>query len=352
MLGRHYFQGSDLTAALVHLEKARALKPLDQSLRELEWMIRVGQARNYALVGRWDEGRAEFDAADKLLPESRRMYSYLARKAIFEYKAGQGERSDEYVREAQALLAEPGPLWLSLAIESSRYHMPKSTVNGYAKNWETEQKKKCRSETAGALAELLGGFVAAGVDYPGRAKHMTQVVAYLRRTLRLKYRREDIENVLAFLKYVPDEFTLFEKLIRAGLKQHPDSVLLNLDAGEVELTKGKHLVGGARTAQHYLETALKLAEASTDPKVTALLPVIRSQLGVLGEITERFGRFGFPFGGDPFGTSFIDTSDFEDDFDDEDDELDDFDDEDRVPVPAPPRRAPKKRGSRKRKKKR
>jgi tetratricopeptide (TPR) repeat protein len=348
LLGRHYFEKSDLAAALPPLQKARRLKPLDESLRELEWMIRVGLARNCALSGRWDEGRAEFAAADELLPESRQQYTYLVRKAVFEYKAGQGERSDEYVKQAQDLLVEPAPLWLALAIESIRYHMPKSTVDGYTKNWETEQKKKCRSETAGALAEQMGAFLAAGIDYSGRGKHLTQVLTYLRRTLRLKYRREDIEPVVELLKHVPDEFPLLEKLVKAGLKQHPDSALLNLHAGEVELIKGK-IIGGTQTAQKYLETALKLAEASTDPKVTALLPAIRTQLGMLGELSERFGRFGFPFGGGP---SFFENLDFDDDFDDDDFDDDDFDDEDRIPVPIPTRRAPKKRGSRKSKKKR
>ncbi len=218
--------------------------------------------------------------------------------------------------------------------------MTKSTVDGYTKNWETEQKKKCRSETAGALAELMGAFLASGIDYSGRGKHITQVLAYLRRTLRLKYRREDIEPVVEMLKHVPDEFPLLEKLVKAGLKQHPDSALLNLHAGEVELIKGK-VFGGTQTAQKYMETALKLAEASTDPKVTALLPAIRTQLGMLGELTERFGRFGFPFGGGPFGPSFFENLDFEDDYDDDDFDDDDFDDdEDRIPVPIPARRAP------------
>ena len=88
------------------------------------------------------------------------------------------------MNEAQARLVEPAPLWLALAIESIRYHMPKSTVDGYAKLWEAEQKKKCRSETAGELAELMGAFFAAGIEYPGRDKHVKQVLAYLRRTLR------------------------------------------------------------------------------------------------------------------------------------------------------------------------
>ncbi len=48
---------------------------------------------------------------------------------------------------------------------------------------------------------------------------------------------------------------------------------------------------------------MKLAEASTDPKETALLPIIRERLGSLSEVSEAMDRFG-PFGGGPFGPGF------------------------------------------------
>ena len=100
------------------VQKARALKPLDDSLRELEWTIRIGLARIHALAKQWDEGRDEFAAAEQLLPDCRNQYFYLARKAIFEAKAGQAEQSDQYLEQARASLIEPTPLWL--ALRSSR----------------------------------------------------------------------------------------------------------------------------------------------------------------------------------------------------------------------------------------
>src|SRR5207245_5198708 len=119
---------------------------------------------------------------------------FLARKMIFELKAGEAERSDQYLRGAQELLVEPTPLWLALLIESVRYKMPKATIETYTKLWEADLKKKCRSETAGELADLMRGFLGAGIAYPGRDEHVAQVLAYLKRGPRLKYRREDIER--------------------------------------------------------------------------------------------------------------------------------------------------------------
>jgi hypothetical protein len=124
--------------------------------------------------------------------------------------------------------------------------------------------------------------------------------------------------------------------------------------------------GGVSARQH-LETARKLAETSTDPKVADLLPQIKSALTLFNELSDRtrgmpsfFSRFGFPFpgfgggkaGAEPPPGPFFDYDDEYDEFDDEYDEFDDeYDDEDfepsPSPSPSPPRRKSKKRKSRK-----
>ena len=146
--------------ALEALSKARRLKPLDESLVGMEIMIRTSLARCLALQKRWDEGRAQFAAIEQLRPDELRSYSYLAKKAIFESKAGQGDLADRYERAAAALLPEPAPLWLSLHVESIRYSLTKATQKHYAELWKKELRKKCRSETAGAMASFLTAFLA------------------------------------------------------------------------------------------------------------------------------------------------------------------------------------------------
>ncbi len=231
LLATHYFGRNEPTAALPLVQRARKLKPLDHSLRELEWTIRIGLARLHAIAQHFDEGRAEFKAAEELLPESRSQYFYLARKVVFEAKAGQAEASDQYLREARASLPEPTALWLALSIEASRYRMTKANQDEYNEFWIRDLKKKCKSETAGEMASLLDTFMSTDIEYPGRDRHVKELVAYLRRTTRLKYRREDIEKVCEFLCHVPKETELLEKLVKHGLKSHPQSALLNYRAG-------------------------------------------------------------------------------------------------------------------------
>jgi hypothetical protein len=360
LLARHHYERKDHRAALPHILAARRIKPLDDSLRSLEWTIRVGLARQYALERKFDEGRAEFAAAELLKSADRRDFFYLARRAMLEYKAGQAEAGDRYVKEAQESLVEPAPLYLALLIESIRLKMPKDSTDRYAKLWEAELSKKRRSETAGEMAGLLAAFVASDTDYRGRATHINKVMAYLRKTTTLKYRREDVENVVAFLaQLAPKEQALQKKLVKAGLKQHPDSVVLHLEAADVEMRSagmGAFFRGIPYRVRQHMETALTLAEASTDPKVAALLPMIRQRLGSLDEVTGAMEHFGF---GGPFGPRILDfPPEFYDEMDDDEffDDLESLDDEDDDDEPFTldpgplPRRPSKPRKSTRRKK--
>jgi tetratricopeptide (TPR) repeat protein len=346
LLATHYSGRNEPTVALPLVQRARKLKPLDHSLRELEWSIRIGLARLHALAQHFDEGRAEFKAAEELLPESRNEYFYLARKVIFEAKAGQAEASDQYLREAQAGLVEPTPLWLALSIEANRYRMTKATQDGYNQLWTKDLKKKCKSETAGEMASLLSTFLNTDIVYPGRDGHIKELITYLRRTTRLKYGREDVEHVCEFLSQVPKESGLLEKIVKQGLKHHPQSALLNFRAGLIEMSKGPYHMGD-KGARPYLETALKLAEASTEPKETELLPQIKDVLTMLNEVSKRSAFSSF-FGEGPFSMPFMDFDD-----DDDDDDFDDNDEYDEFgpnPFSLPvPRQPAKKKATRKKK---
>jgi len=355
LLARKYLDRNDTAAAMPIVQKARALRPLDESLRELEWTVRVGLARNHALGERWDEGREQFRAAEELLPACRKQYWYLARKVIFEAKASQAGQSDVYLREAQAGLVESTPLWLALLIESIRYGMTASHQKGYADLWTAELKKKCRSETAGEMAALLDSYTIAGVEYSGRAGHIRQLLAYLGRTTRLKYRREDIERVCEFLVHRQDQARLLDKLVKSGLKHHPGSPLLNLRAGLLGMADAT-LNARGETARSYLQKALALAEASTVPKETALLTQIKAALTMLNEVSERRCRHsGFDDGPFPFPIPGEDDEwgeFFDDDFDEDEDEFDDDDDDGfgwrPATIPSPPPRAKKHKSRKKR----
>jgi tetratricopeptide (TPR) repeat protein len=316
--------------ALDFLSRARRLKPLDESLVNLELRIRTSLARSLAVQRRWDEGRAQFAAIERLRPDELRAFAYLAQKAVFETKAGQGDLADHYEREAVALLPEPAPLWLSLHVESIRYRLTKATQNHYAELWKRELRRKCRSETAGAMASFLTATIVAGVEYHGREHDAQELLKYLRRTTRLNYRLEDLESVCEFLGNFSKETVLTRNLVQRGLKAYPESAVLHVVAAGVEMSSPGALLQSQ--AIRHLKEALRLAEASTRRREMLMVPKIKQMLSVCNELHSRLA--GIPFaapGGMPFhsGTpgsiedflrAFLGAADDEDEDDEEEDD--------------------------------
>ena len=198
-------------------------------------------------------------------------------------------------------MPEPTPLWLALAIESTRYQMTAATTKALRSVWTADLKKKCKSQTAGEMASLLDAYLAARRRVSGPSKATSSSSSrYLKRTTRLKYRQIDIERVCDFLSDMPDKQSgdLLGKLLKLGLKQHPASASAQLPGGHAGSGQRAAAIHTARRIRH-LEKALKLAEASNDPKETALLPPIKETLTLIKEMRERVGRM--PFGPSPFG---------------------------------------------------
>jgi hypothetical protein len=285
LLARRFWARDLPEPALQLARRARTLRPLDESLRELEGSIRYDLARQHALAGKWAEGRAEFLAAEQLQPEWTGQFASLARKAVFEATAGEVALSHRYLLAARERLVEPAPLWLALAIESVRYGMPREIQVGYAQLWEEEIKKPCRSETAGAISMVAAALLSAGIEYPGRADHVQRISAYLRSGKSSIHRRGDIETVCGFLSLVPSERRILEELVELGVERYPESPLLHFRAGAIELEKGTSRLREP-VARRHLESALELAAASAQPHENALCPEIKGMLSRLSELTK------------------------------------------------------------------
>ena len=300
------FRQDRLDEAITYVERARALKPLDPALRDQEVGVRIGLARQCAVAGRWDKGREQFQAAEELDPDLRGQFFYLARKAIFEAKASRPDESDRFLKEAQAALPEPTPLWLVLTIESSRYRMTAVTTKAYLALWTEQLNKKCQSQTAGEMASSLCAYVGLDVDFPGRAEQIAQVLAYLKRTTRLKYRQIDIERVCDFLGHMPGKKNedLLSKLVKHGLKLYPGSAQLNFQAGLAALSKCSPPFIDPGVARH-VEKALQLAEESKLPRELKYLPAIKETLTLIKELSDSVSRMPFGSGFFPFGADGI-----------------------------------------------
>ncbi len=288
-----------------------------------------------------------------------------ARRAAFELKAGRPDLAQAFIDQAQKALPEPTPLWLALIIESTRYQVPKSEIHRFEVLWNSELKKSVRSETAGALANLTATFVAAKVDYPGRATHIKEVVAYLGRSSRIKYGQKDLARVCTFLSLLPKELPLHEKLLKRGIKLFPNSPQFLFFAGVLELSKLSAGKGKPSVAFAHLQKARSLAEASSDPEIALILPKIREKLSFLEDMPKNMLGSPFGFNGGPFRVGpgsrtfddffkFMSSTTEDEDLDDEEEEPFDPDEDIFVDATARPRNPRKpasgEKASRKRKK--
>jgi tetratricopeptide (TPR) repeat protein len=291
----YHFRREEPDPALDYVLRARKLKPLDEEVAKDEWAVHILRARSLALQGRFEEGRAEFAAAERASPgESQSLHS-KARRAIFELKAGQTERGDALIADLQESLSEPTPLWLALLIEATRYKLPRADRGRFDAHWTNAQSRRVRSETAGALADLLARFVGNDMMYEGRDAHVVQLIGYLRRTTRTRYRLEDLKKVCLFLKLIPKERTLYGKLVARGLKLFPKAPFFLVRAGELEVEKGPFGGGNLKRAREYYEKALPLAQASADPADAQLVSTIQQSLSMIKDLHS--GPMGLPFGG-------------------------------------------------------
>lgn len=281
---------------LRNVERLRALKPLDTRLNWEETWGRLALARHSALKKQWEEGRAEFARVEMSLKEYFENYRLLSRRAAFEFKAGDAAQAEKYIERAKSEVKEPTVLWLALAIESARYELPQILQQRFNQEFKPAVGRKVTSETAGALAELLASYSVGRLNYPGRDGHIRDVVAYLKRTTRLKYQEPDLRHACTFLhlvgKIVGKQDKLLATLSKRGQKLFPSSPLFILMETEIELTKGPMSFNAYQTEKK-LQKALALAEASQNPKDSELISTIKQFLVRVRDVSSMMGSFPF-----------------------------------------------------------
>jgi len=290
----HHVKRDEPCRAQEYVRRAHRLKPLDKKIEGLIWSTHLGAARQHALVEQWDKGRAEFAAAEKLAAKHPERHALLVRRAALEFKAGDLVMGQRYLRQAQSLFQQPTPALLAAAIEATRYAVPTTIQAELDHEWKVALKKRCHSDTAGAMAKTMAAYWALDVDYPGRSEHIETFLAYIRRCSRVKWKSGDLRSVCQFLDSLcresdppanssSSEYQLLEKYVRKGQKQFPQSAYFQLAAGNCEVNLGPVKCNRGRVQQCF-QRALELAEASDDPEDDIVAETARNRLTFLAEM--------------------------------------------------------------------
>jgi len=292
--------------------RARRAKPLDREVASVLRATHFAAARWYGLQGDFDRGRAEFSAADALGPADGDAVSDLARRAVFERKAGDEARAHAFVTQAQERLQEPTVLWLMLSLEAARIELPRREAELYENRWITALKRKCQSATAGAMCRLVVNHNVMESPFPVRDDFVDRIAAYVKRCSRVRWNAEDLGFVCKFLTMCK-KGDLLQKFVQKGLVQHAEIGFFHMLEGTLEMSKG---IGGCRfqVARMQLKTAEVKAKNSKHPLDANVVEKTRQLLDRL----EHMASASF----------FVDEYDeYDDEYDDDEYDDDEYDDD-------------------------
>jgi len=278
-LGKHYVAQGEPMKAREFAERAREQKPLDKKVGDLLWTAYVGAARDWALEKQYEKAREELAAADRFQPARSSEYDVLARKAVLEIKAGSGGAARRLVEQAQEGLGEPTALWLVMTIEAIRYDLPREETWLYEKRWQDALKRRCRSETAGLMCQTLNAHLNVSQPYPHHREHAQDLLKYVRRCSRVKWRAEDLRYVCEFLEAV-EETKLLAKFAKKGTRNWPEIGYFHWSVGLGEMAKGPRRYHRQSAIDH-LKKAIELASKSGDPRDGRIVEMAKRSLTVL-----------------------------------------------------------------------
>lgn len=284
-LVQHYLAQDEPLEAQLYTQRLLKLKPLDAEAKSLGHAAHRATARWYARRCEFEQGRAEFAAGDALWPARRGDFDVLGCRAVLEIKAEDAAAARQLVTRAQESLDEPAPLWLLMMIEATRYELPAQETCLYENRWTMALRNKCQSSTAGVMCRLMRGYLETDEVYACRADHVTQLVAYVRRCSRVRWRQEDLREVCEFLDE-RDETKLLDKYVRKGQRTFPDAGYYHALSGRLEIDRGPRRCRRKKAIKS-LRRAVELLVAAADPRDEEVLQDAKRSLTFIEELAQR-----------------------------------------------------------------
>jgi tetratricopeptide (TPR) repeat protein len=291
-------------AASEYVLRARRLRPLDANIRATVWSVHLASARHHALAGRFDDGRAELTAAEKIGESTAEQPHLLVRRAALESKAGDFALANRLLDRASNELGETAPVWLLMAIESRRYALPRTVADEFEHRWRMSLKKARRSAAIGVMCQMATAHLAMKVEYQGRDDHMSTLVEFLRGCKRIRWQDRHLRDVIEFLLVVENEeerqaeqsssklapsdvSELLADLSAKARRKFPDNAFFQFLGGEMEMRKGPWKCN-RRIAGECFGRVLQLTEGSNDAEDLVTVRRARERLDLLAQPAETF----------------------------------------------------------------
>lgn len=311
----------DYADALNLFQQALKVNPLDRNLRSQVGTAHTFNARAFAEAGRFEEARAQYQAA--LAYDDRHQPSSVYCKwAACEFKAGDAARAEELLQQA---LAGAGNNYLAIAysmlIEAIRLKLPRPLKTRFDKEFVAALAEPPTASGAVAIGDTAAVHQLAGVTYFGQKTHEKKVLAYLEKAKKTPFTEIELERICESLLALGAT-----KQLRAytamGQRRFPNNPRFPFLEAESYISLGPDKSPPWKV-NPLLEKASRLAGAMPpDDKQKEFLETIHHRQQLMG-LFDPFSSMNL-FGG-MFGSPFGDGGD--DEWLDEDEDDEEFEDE-------------------------
>jgi tetratricopeptide (TPR) repeat protein len=280
--------------ALSLFQRALQANPLDRRLRSKVGDAHLFNARAHAEEGRFDEARAEYQAA-LAYSEGKNNSSALCKWAACEFKAGNPVRAEELLQQALTEADTRLAVAFSMVIETIRLKLPRALKSRFDKEFNDGLAERPTAAGAVAIADTAAAHRLADVQYYGQKTHEKKVLTYLDKAHRAEFTEEQLKQLCYSLLALEADKTL-EKFAVLGQKKFPQNPHFYYLAAEANIARGPYRCPVWKV-QSLLMKAEELARQLPDePQRKSLLAGIeqrRQMIGIHNMISNpaAFGMF-------------------------------------------------------------
>jgi tetratricopeptide (TPR) repeat protein len=293
-LATYEAENDQAEAALAYARRALHLRPLDRQIIRFCRAALSQMGLEYARSGQWELGRAALAQLADLRGRACDSLMTLAVQAAFEWMAGQDAQAQAVCERALAQYPHPAAVWLALLLEAQRFGLSSDRQQDLHARFLAALKGKFSSGTAGSLAEVLAPWVSGKCPwFSNKAAILEAFRRYCLRHGRKQWERKDLRSVCTAF-YQCGFAAELPSLVRIGFKRFPDDAVIHVAAAFLA-SAGRPRRGQARKVRAWLDKALALARASTDPDDKDLVEFILQLLTLFDEATAEYGPLGWHF---------------------------------------------------------
>lgn len=285
---KRYPEGLDL------LRRALRANPLNRGLRSQVSRAHTLNARALGESGRFEEARAEFQAAlaswedkDRTMP--------LCKWAACEFKAENAARAEELLAEAWTYPDRSLASAFLMVMEAVRFKLARPLKTRFDREFKVALAAPPTAEEAIAALSTAASHRTAGITYRGQKAHEKQLLDYLGRVSKTAFNEIQLESTCAVLLALKD-VTAARKFTELGCKRFPRNPHYPYFEAQTYLLSPKRRSAPWQASSLLME-AERLAQAlPPDDRARKLLDLIRKDREALGPMVNPFGMLENIFG--------------------------------------------------------